>query len=60
VQIGIDKKTDVTQINQNDTIKVYGMGLGADTGKNAFGADITTGAILGLYINDLTTGYKNY
>ncbi|MGH7202960.1 MAG: hypothetical protein ACREHC_00775 [Candidatus Levyibacteriota bacterium] len=60
VQIGIDKKTDVTKINQNDTIKVYGMGLGANTGKNAFGADITTGAILGLYIIDSTSGYKNY
>ncbi len=60
VQIAIDKKIDVTQINQNDTIKVYGMGMGAVTGKNAFGADITTGEILGLYINDLTTGYKNY
>ena len=60
VQVSIDKNTDVTKINQNDVIKVYGMGLGADTGKNAFGGDVTTGAILGLYINDLTTGYKNY
>lgn len=60
VQIAIGKEIDVTKINHNDTLKVYGMGLGALTGKNGFGADITTGAILGLYINDLTTGYKNY
>src|ERR1051326_5785131 len=60
VQIGISKETDVTKINENDLIKVYGLGAGAMQGKNAFGGDITTGGIVGLYINDLTTGYKNY
>lgn len=60
VQVGIDKSIDVTKINENDLIKVYGLGLGTMQGKNGFGADITTGGVLGLYINDLTTGYKNY
>ena len=61
VQVGIDNKNvDVLKINENDSIKVYGMGMGAVKGQNGFGANVTTGAILGLYINDLTTSYKNY
>ncbi len=60
VQVAIGSDVDVTKINDNDTIKVYGMGLGAIKGNNAFGAEITTGGVMGLYINDLTTGYRSY
>lgn len=50
---------DFTQINQGDTVKIYGTGSGAATGKNAFGGEVTEGLVDGLFINDLTTGYKN-
>jgi hypothetical protein len=60
VQVGISKDTDATKINQDDLVKVYGMGLGATSGTNAYGGQITTGAVMGLYMNDLTSGYKNY
>ena len=60
VQIGIGSTVDVTKINESDTIKVYGMGTGAIQGKNAYGGDITTGGVIGLYIDDLTTGYSSY
>lgn len=50
---------DFTQINQGDTVRIYGMGTGAATGKNAFGGDVTEGLVDGLFINDITSGYKN-
>jgi hypothetical protein len=50
---------DLTKINQGDTVKIYGLGAGASTGKNAFGADVTEAVVSGLFINDITTGYKN-
>jgi hypothetical protein len=50
---------DFTKINQGDTVRIYGLGAGAATGKNAFGGDVTEGIVDGLYLNDLTSIYKN-
>lgn len=60
VQIGIGTDVDVTQINENDTLRVYGVGSGAIKGTNAYGGAITTAGALGMYLDDLTTGYSNY
>ena len=49
---------DFTQINENDTVRVYGGGQGASTGKNIYGGDVSEAIILGVHINDLTSGYK--
>lgn len=49
---------DFTKINEDDTVRIYGIGEGVSTGKNAFGADVTEGIVIGIYINDLTSGYK--
>ena len=49
---------DMTKINQSDTVRFYAKGMGSATGKNAFGGDVTEALAEGLYINDLTTGYK--
>ncbi len=49
---------DMTQINQLDRIKVYGLGMGSAKGKNAFGGEVSETLVMGLYINDLTSGYK--
>ncbi|HYT41582.1 MAG TPA: hypothetical protein VEP90_04510 [Methylomirabilota bacterium] len=50
---------DFTKINQGDTVKIYGLGEGAATGKNAFGGDVTEAVVDGLFINDITTGYND-
>jgi hypothetical protein len=50
---------DLTKINKDDTVKIYGLGAGAAQGKNAFGGAVTEAIVDGLFINDLTTGYKN-
>ncbi len=47
------------KMNQGDNINIYGMGEGSATGKNAFGTDVSEGIVMGLYINDLTSGYSN-
>ncbi len=50
---------DIKKINQSDTVRIYGIGSGAFTGKNAYGADVTEAGVLGMYINDVTSGYSN-
>ena len=50
---------DLTKINTDDTINVYGLGQGSADGKNAFGTDVSTSLVLGMYVNDVTSGYSN-
>jgi hypothetical protein len=50
---------DFTQINQNDTVRIFGDGVSVGTGKNIFGAEVTEALVDGLGINDLTSGYKD-
>lgn len=49
---------DITQIKQQDTVRFYGLGEGAATGKNAFGGEVSESVVMGMYINDLTSGYR--
>ena len=49
---------DMTKINQSDTIRFYGLGGGAAQGKNAFGGQVSETVVEAIYINDLTSGYK--
>lgn len=50
---------DMTKINQEDTVRIYGVGAGAATGKNAFGGDVSEAVVTGVFINDVTSNYKN-
>lgn len=50
---------DLTKINQDDTIRVYGSGTGAASGQNAYGGTVTEATVMGLYINDITSGYND-
>ena len=59
LQVDAGSLFDYTKINQDDTVKIYGTGRGAANGKNAFGGDVTEAVVDGLFINDLTSGYKN-
>jgi len=50
---------DLTKVNEGDTVRIDGLGAGASTGKNAFGADVTEAVVSGMFINDLTSGYNS-
>lgn len=60
VQVEITTDVDITKINKNDLLKIYAVGQGALTEKNAFGGDVTVGSVLEDYVIDLTIGFKNY
>jgi hypothetical protein len=50
---------DISKINADDTVTIYGFLTGVGQGKNSFGGEVTEALISGLYINDETTGYNN-
>ena len=49
---------DMTKIQQGDTVRFYGLGMGAASGKNAFGGEVSESLVTGIFINDITSGYK--
>ena len=49
---------DNTKINQDDRVRFYGVGMGSSTGKNAFGGEVSETVVMGLHVNDITSGYK--
>jgi hypothetical protein len=49
---------DMTKINLQDTVRFYGLGGGSASGKNAFGGTISESLVEAIYINDITSGYK--
>jgi|GEM_PF-5078484 hypothetical protein len=59
IQIVFSPLLDITQINRGDVINVWRQGLGAASGQNAFGANITEGVVQEFYLHDETTGYSD-
>lgn len=59
VQIAFTPSFSLAHVNKGDTIEVWGQGLGAFTGTNAFGATITEGAVQEVYLHDYTSGYSD-
>jgi hypothetical protein len=39
-------------------VRFYGLGGGSASGKNAFGGTISESLVEAIYINDITSGYK--
>ena len=50
---------DVSKMNEGDTLQVWGIDLGMVSGKNAFGATVSTTEVAELGMKDLTTGYND-
>jgi len=50
---------DVSKINADDTVTIYGFVTGVGQGKNAYGGEVTEALVSGMYINDATSGYNN-
>lgn len=59
IQIAFTPDFSLAHVNKGDTIQVWGQGLGAFSGTNAFGATITEGAVQEVYLHDSTTGYSD-
>ena len=59
VQIVLPLGADLTQLNQGDTIEVWGTDEGAVSGTNAFGATIQEVQITTQYMTDQTTNYSS-
>ncbi|GAC1650205.1 MAG: hypothetical protein NVS4B12_19830 [Ktedonobacteraceae bacterium] len=58
VQIVLPLGADLTQLNQGDTIEVWGTDEGVVSGTNAFGATIQEVQITTQYMTDQTTNYS--
>jgi hypothetical protein len=58
VQVIFTPGTDITQLNANDTIEVWGSNQGVSSGTNAFGGTVQEVVIQANYLADTTTGYK--
>lgn len=59
VQIVLPPGADLAQLNQRDTIEVWGTDEGAVSGTNAFGATIQEVQITAKYMTDQTTDYSS-
>jgi hypothetical protein len=59
VQIAFTPHFSLAKVNKGDTIVVWGKGLGAFSGTNAFGATITEGGVQEVYLDDSTSGYSD-
>ncbi|MGH2495943.1 MAG: hypothetical protein ACRDIV_14720 [Ktedonobacteraceae bacterium] len=57
IQVLFPAGTDITQLNTQDTIEVWGTDEGTFTGTNAFGVTVHEVAVSALYLDDQTTGY---
>jgi cytoskeletal protein RodZ len=58
IQIEFTPGTDITQLNANDTLEVWGLDAGVSSGTNAFGGTVQESAVQAIYMNDQTTGYQ--
>lgn len=59
VQIEFTPSFSLSHVNKGDTVEVWGQGLGAFQGTNAYGGTVTEGAIQEVYLHDSTTGYSD-
>jgi hypothetical protein len=57
IQVLFPSGTDISKINQGDSIEVWGSDQGTFSGQNAFGATIQEVAVGAIYLNDQTTMY---
>jgi hypothetical protein len=57
--VNLSTYIDLTKVNQNDTVQIWGSGLGVISGKNAFGGDINVAGVNESYLLDTTTGYSD-
>jgi cytoskeletal protein RodZ len=60
IQIGFPSGTDITRLNEGDTVEVWGTDAGVFSGQNAFGGTVQEVEIVALYMTDKTTNYQTH
>lgn len=60
IQIAFPPNTDISRLNQDDTIEIWGLDGGTASGQNAFGATVQEVVVSALYLTDKTTGYQTH
>jgi hypothetical protein len=58
IQVGFPSGTDLSQLNADDTIEVWGIDNGVSSGQNAFGTTVQEVTVSAQYMTDLTTNYQ--
>jgi hypothetical protein len=58
IQVVFSSGTDITQLNQGDTIEVWGTDDGTFSGTNAYGGTVQEVGISATYLFDHTTNYQ--
>jgi hypothetical protein len=58
IQVEFPTGTDVSQLNKDDKLEVWGTDMGSFSGTNAFGATIQEVGVQAQYMTDQTTGYQ--
>jgi hypothetical protein len=56
IQVVFPDNTDVTKLNENDTLEVWGIDAGVFSGTNAYGGTVQEVGIQAQYLTDQTTG----
>src|SRR6266704_1064153 len=57
VQVGFPAGTDISKVNQGDTLEIWGTDQGVFSGQNALGGTVQEVGITAVYMVDVTTGY---
>jgi type II secretory pathway pseudopilin PulG len=60
VQVGFPSGTDLSQLNEGDTLVVWGTDDGTFSGTNAFGGTVQEVGITAQYMSDKTTNYQTH
>jgi cytoskeletal protein RodZ len=60
LQIVFPSGTDITRLNEGDTVEVWGTDAGVFSGQNAFGGTVQEVGIAALYLTDKTTNYQTH
>lgn len=57
--VNLSSYIDLSKVNKDDTVQIWGTGLGIVSGKNAFGGDINVSGVNETYLGDTITGYSD-
>jgi hypothetical protein len=59
VYVNLSPYIDLSKVNVDDTVQIWGEGLGMLSGQNAFGGTVNVAGVNEVYLLDTTTGYSD-
>jgi hypothetical protein len=60
VYVQFSPTADPTQMNKNDSVQIWGDGIGTTQGPNAFGATVNVSSVQERYLTDTSTNYNDH